>query len=85
MDWIKQNLQYPIIAKINGIQGRVLVQFVVNKDGSIVDSKVIRAVESSLDQEALRLVRTMPKWNPGKQRGKVVRVRFTLPITFRLQ
>lgn len=84
-DWIEQNLQYPIYAKTNGIQGRVWVQVVVNKDGSISDPNVLFAVDSSLEQEALRLVQTMPKWNPGKQHDEAVRVRLTVPITFKLR
>ena len=84
MKWLSKNLKYPASAQENGIQGRVLVQFVVNKDGSIVEPKVIRAVDPALDKEALRVVSAMPKWQPGKQRGKTVRVRFTLPVTFRL-
>ena len=80
-----KNIKYPSVAQDNGIQGRVLVQFVVNKDGSIVDPKVLRSVDPSLDKEAMRVVQAMPKWTPGKQRGKPVRVRFTLPVTFRLQ
>ncbi|MBQ9641327.1 MAG: energy transducer TonB [Bacteroidaceae bacterium] len=82
--WLSKNLKYPASAQENNIQGRVLVQFVVNKDGSIVDPKVIRSVDPALDKEALRVVSAMPKWQPGKQRGKTVRVRFTLPVTFRL-
>jgi protein TonB len=84
MKWLNKNLKYPASAQDNGIQGRVLVQFVVNKDGSIVDPKVLRSVDPALDKEALRVVSAMPKWQPGKQRGKTVRVRFTLPVTFRL-
>jgi protein TonB len=84
MKWLSKNLKYPASAQENGIQGRVLVQFVVNKDGSIVEPKVLRSVDPALDKEALRVVSTMPKWQPGKQRGKTVRVRFTLPVTFRL-
>ncbi|MBP5523229.1 MAG: energy transducer TonB [Bacteroidaceae bacterium] len=84
MKWLSKNLKYPASAQENGIQGRVLVQFVVNKDGSIVEPKVIRSVDPALDKEALRVVSAMPKWQPGKQRGKTVRVRFTLPVTFRL-
>ena len=67
-----------------GIQGRVIVQFVINADGSIVDPQVIKPVNPYLDKEALRVVSTMPKWKPGEQDGKKVRVRFTLPVTFRL-
>ena len=85
MDWLRKNLKYPQSAQDNNIQGRVLVQFVVNKDGSIVDPKIIRAADPALDKEAMRVVQAMPKWIPGKQRGKNVRVRFTLPVTFRLQ
>lgn len=84
MKWLSKNLKYPASAQENGIQGRVLVQFVVNKDGSIVEPKVLRSVDPALDKEALRVVSTMPKWQPGKQRGKTVRVRFTLPVTFRI-
>lgn len=82
--WLGKNLKYPASAQENGIQGRVLVQFVVNKDGSIVEPKVIKSVDAALDKEALRVVSAMPKWQPGKQRGKTVRVRYTLPVTFRL-
>ena len=85
MDWLSSNLKYPATAEENGIMGRVLVQFVVNKDGSIVEPKVLRSVDPALDKEAIRLVSSMPKWIPGKNRGQAVRVSFTLPITFRLQ
>ena len=83
--YIHDNLRYPEIAAENGISGRVFVQFTVNKDGSISDVKVIRGVDSALDAEALRVVKTAPKWEPGKQRGKPVRVSFTFPIVFVLQ
>ena len=73
------------IAQENGIQGRVICAFVVNRDGSVVDAEVLRGVDPSLDKEALRVIGTMPKWTPGKQRGKPVRVKYTVPITFRLQ
>lgn len=85
MQYLTKNLKYPASAQEAGIQGRVLVQFVVNKDGSIVDPKVLRSVDAALDKEAMRVVMAMPKWTPGKQRGKTVRVKFTLPVTFRLQ
>ena len=85
MKWLHKNLKYPPVAQENGIQGKVYIQFVVNKDGSIVDPKIIRSADTSLDKEAMRVVQAMPKWTPGRQRGKAVRVRFTLPITFRLQ
>ena len=84
-NWVQQNVKFPQIALENGIQGRVSCSFVVNKDGSIVDAEVIRGVDPSLDKEALRVINSMPKWSPGKQRGKPVRVKYTVPVTFRLQ
>ena len=84
MKWLQKNIKYPSISQENGVQGRVIVQFVVNRDGSIVDPVVLRSVDPYLDKEALRVVSAMPKWKPGEQRGKKVRVRFTLPVTFRL-
>ena len=83
--WVQQNVKFPQIALENGIQGRVSCSFVVNKDGSIVDAEVIRGVDPSLDKEALRVINSMPKWSPGKQRGKPVRVKYTVPVMFRLQ
>ncbi len=83
--WIQQNLKYPEIAAENGISGKVYVNFVVNKKGEVVDAKVVRGVDPSLDQEALRVVRSSPKWTPGKQRGAPVKVQFTFPIVFVLQ
>ena len=85
MKWLGKNIKYPTISQENGVQGRVIVQFVINRDGSIVDAKVVRGVDPYLDKEALRVVNAMPKWNPGKQRGKAVRCQFTLPVQFRLQ
>ena len=85
MQFLSKNIKYPPIAQENGTQGRVTVQFVVNKDGSIVDAKVIRGVDPYLDKEALRVINSMPKWKPGEQRGKPVRVRYTVPVMFRLQ
>lgn len=82
--WIAKNIKYPIIASDNGIEGKVFVQFVVEKDGSVTNIKVARGVDASLDREALRVISEMPKWKPGKQRGKAVRVSYTLPIAFRL-
>ena len=84
MKYLQKNIKYPTICQEQGIQGRVIVQFVVNTDGSIVDPQVIKPVNPHLDKEALRVISTMPKWSPGKQRGKAVRVRFTVPVTFRL-
>jgi len=85
LKYLHKNLRYPAIAQENGIQGRVVVQCVINKDGSVSDVQVLQGVDPALDKEALRVVSTMPRWTPGKQRGKPVRVRYTLPITFRLQ
>ncbi len=84
LEWIYDNIKYPSIAQENQIQGRVIVEFVVNKDGSIVDPKVIRSIDKSLDNEAMRVIKAMPKWSPGKQRGKPVRVKYTLPVMFKL-
>ena len=85
MKYLQKSIKYPSISQENGVQGRVIVQFVVNKDGSIVDPVVIRSVDPYLNKEALRVVKAMPKWKPGEQRGKTVRVKFTLPVQFRLQ
>lgn len=85
MKFLAKDIKYPTIAQENGVQGRVIVQFVVNKDGTIVDPVVVRSVDPYLDKEALRVIKAMPKWKPGKQRGKAVRVKYTVPVTFRLQ
>ena len=84
--YLAENVKYPVIAQENGIQGRVICQFVVNRDGSIVDVVAVRSSgEPSLDKEAIRVIQSMPKWKPGKQRGKPVRVKYTVPVNFRLQ
>lgn len=83
--YLNDNIKYPVIAQETGIQGRVICQFVVNRDGSIVDIEVVRSVDKSLDAEAIRVIKNMPRWTPGKQRGKTVRVKYTLPVNFRLQ
>ncbi|MDL2305195.1 TonB family protein [Bacteroides sp. OttesenSCG-928-D19] len=85
MQYLNKNIKYPTIAQENGTQGRVIIQFVVNRDGSVVDPVVMRGVDPYLDKEALRVISGMPKWNPGQQRGKPVRVKFTVPVQFRLQ
>ena len=85
MNYLNNNIKYPVIAEENGIQGRVIVQFIVGKDGHISDVKVAKSVDPSLDKEAVRVVKAMPKWIPGKQNGQAVTVRYTLPVTFRLQ
>ena len=84
MKWIGQNIKYPKEAHDKGVQGRVLITFIVEKDGSITEPKVARGVSPALDAEALRVVSTMPKWKPAKQRGQVVRVKYTIPVMFRL-
>ncbi len=85
MEYLSENIKYPSIAAENNIQGRVICQFTVWKDGTIKDIVVARGIDPSLDREAIRVVQGMPKWTPGKQRGKAVNCRFTLPIMFRLQ
>ncbi|NMB05110.1 MAG: energy transducer TonB [Bacteroidales bacterium] len=85
MKFLSDNIKYPVIAQENNIQGRVICNFVVEKDGSITDVQVVRGVDPSLDREAVRVIQQMPRWKPGKQRGQAVRVRFTLPVVFRLQ
>lgn len=84
LEYLKKNIKYPAICRENNIQGRVLVSFIVNKDGSIVDAEVVKNVNPSLDKEALRVISGMPKWKPGSQRGKPVRVKYTVPVNFRL-
>ena len=83
--WVYDNIEYPEIAKENGIQGRVTVQFTIDKDGSVKDVKVLRGVDSSLDKEAVRVLQKSPKWSPGKQRNKPVKVKYTFPIIFQLR
>ena len=83
--FIAQSIKYPVIAQENGIQGKVYVNFVVDKDGSVTAAKIARGVDQSLDKEALRVVNNLPKWKPGKQRGKAVKVSYTVPINFVLQ
>ena len=85
MQYLASNIKYPVVAQENGVQGRVIVSFVVERDGSISDVKVARSVDPSLDREAQRVVKSMPKWKPGKQNGSAVRVKYTVPVVFRLQ
>ena len=85
MKWVGKNLKYPVIAQENGVQGRVIIQFIVTKEGNIEEPVVANGVDPYLDAEALRVIKAMPKWKPGKQRGKEVNVKYTLPIHFRLQ
>lgn len=84
MKFLSDNIRYPVIAQENGIQGRVVCNFVVERDGSITDVQIVRGQDPSLDKEAVRVIQSMPRWKPGKQRGKAVRVRYTLPVVFRL-
>ena len=83
--WLCEHLQYPAVAAENGIQGRVIVKFVVDSDGNVSQAQVVRGVAPSLDREALRVVNSMPTWNPGMNHGKPANVWFTLPITFKIQ
>ena len=85
MKFLNSHIKYPAVAEENGIQGRVVATFVVERDGSITDVKVIKSVDPSLDKEAIRVLKSMPKWIPGKQNGSAVRVKYTVPVTFRLQ
>lgn len=83
--WVNSRLVYPEIAKENGVQGRVTLQFTVNPDGSVSNVKVLRGVDSSLDKEAVRVVSSSPKWKPGKQRDRAVKVTYTFPVIFQLR
>lgn len=83
--WVNSKLLYPEIAKENGVQGRVTLQFTVNPDGSVSNVKVLRGVDSSLDKEAVRVVSMSPKWKPGKQRDRAVKVTYTFPVIFQLR
>lgn len=83
--WLSSNIQYPAVASEEGIQGRVVVEFVVGKDGSITNVKVLRPRHPALDKEAVRVVKSMPKWVPGRNNGQPVKVTYTLPVTFKLQ
>jgi len=83
--YLAENIKYPQMAKESGIQGRVFVTFVVERDGKVTDVKVLRGIGGGCDEEAIRVVKNMPKWTPGKQRGKPVRVQFNLPVKFTLQ
>jgi len=85
MQYLNSNIKYPVVAQENGVQGRVVVSFVVEKDGSITDVRVVRSVDPSLDREATRVVKSMPHWIPGKQNGSAVRVKYNVPVSFKLQ
>ena len=85
MKWITENVAYPAAAADNGIEGRVHCQFIINADGSVSDVNVARSLDPLLDKEAIRVLKSMPKWNPGIQQGKAVRVKLSVPVLFRLQ
>ena len=85
LQYLNSHVKYPVVAQENGIQGRVTISFVVERDGSITDVKVARSVDPSLDKEAARVVSSMPRWTPGKQNGSAVRVKFNVPVVFKLQ
>jgi len=83
--WVEKNLEYPPVAAENGISGKVYVQFAVNSKGDVVDVKILRSVDSSLDKESIRVIMSSPKWNPAKQGGKAVKQQFVIPLSFVLQ
>ena len=85
MEYLQKELRYPESAKEKGIQGRVTVQFIIDKEGNVTNSKVTRSVDKDMDAEAIRLVKAMPKWKPGMQKGKAVAVKYTVPVVFRLE
>ena len=85
LSYLSTHVKYPVVAQENGVQGRVTVSFVVERDGSITDVHVVRSVDPSLDREAARVVSSMPNWQPGKQNGSAVRVKFNVPVQFKLQ
>lgn len=84
-EFLANNIKYPVVAEENGVQGRVVVSFIVECDGSITNAKIVKTVDPSLDKEALRVVNSMPRWTPGRQNGKPVRVNYIIPVTFKLE
>ena len=84
LNWVMKNIQYPAEARRKGVQGRVVITFVINKNGKAVEPVIVQSVDPLLDKEAIRLVNSMPKWEPGEEKGEPVRVKFTMPINFRL-
>ena len=85
MAFLGTNIRYPVAAQEAGVQGRVICQFVITKEGKVADIKVLRSVSPEIDEEAVRVIKAMPTWTPGKQDGQAVNVRYTLPVTFKLQ
>ena len=84
LDWLKTNIQYPAEAREKGVEGRIIIQFVINKNGKAVEPLIVQSLDPILDKEAIRLINSMPQWKPGEEKGEPVRVRFTMPINFRL-
>lgn len=84
LEYLSKNIKYPVVAEENGVQGRVIVTFVVERDGSITNEKIVKSVDPSLSKEAIRVVKSMPHWIPGRQKGSAVRVKYTVPVTFKL-
>lgn len=85
MTFLQENIKYPKSAQERKIEGRVIVQFVVEKDGTPTEFKVVRSIDPALDEEALRVLKAMPKWKPGMQKGQPVRVKYTIPVSFKLK
>ena len=85
LQFINDNMQYPTKAQTEGIQGKVIVQFIIDEDGYIIEPNIVRSVESSLDNEALRLIKMLPKWKPGTLKGKAIKVKYTVPVAFKLK
>ena len=85
LQFINDNMQYPTKAQTEGIQGKVIVQFIIDEDGYIIEPNIVRSVESSLDNEALRLIKMLPQWKPGTLKGKAVKVKYTVPVAFKLK
>jgi protein TonB len=83
-EYVGSNTKYPPVAAENGITGRVYVEFTIDKDGTVINVKILRGVDPSLDAEALRVIKASPKWTPGRQRGKTVKVKYQFPVNFRL-
>ncbi|MDD7551895.1 MAG: energy transducer TonB [Candidatus Cryptobacteroides sp.] len=83
--WVNQHLEYPEVARENGVSGRVMLQFTVNPNGSVTDVKVLRGVDPALDKEAVRVISSSPKWEPGRQRDRAVKVTYTFPVVFQLR
>lgn len=85
LQFINDNMQYPTKAQTEGIQGKVIVQFIIDEDGYIIEPNIVRSVESSLDNEALRLIKMLPQWKPGTLKGKAIKVKYTVPVAFKLK